>query len=181
MAIGIGAGLYTRKDKFKLWFWGVFSSIMPDFDVIGFKFGIAYESMWGHRGFTHSIFFAVVWSIFLALILFKKSRKGLLVAFIYLFICTLSHGFLDAMTTGGHGVGFFIPFDETRHFFPWRMIRVSPMSISRFFSEWGMRVLKSEAIFIMIPSLIIGIFSYFVGRKYSRNRRLQNKDKSSNI
>jgi len=34
--------------------------MLPDGDVIAFSFGIPYEDMFGHRGFTHSLFFAVV-------------------------------------------------------------------------------------------------------------------------
>ena len=37
---------------------GVFCSILPDADVLSFKLGIPYESMWGHRAITHSILFA---------------------------------------------------------------------------------------------------------------------------
>ncbi len=156
VAMGMGAGLYQRKDKYKLWFWGIFSSIMPDFDVIAFRFGIAYESMLGHRGFTHSILFAIIWSVLLASVFFRKNIKSFRTAWFYLFLCTVSHGLLDAMTTGGMGVGFLIPFDESRYFFPWRKIRVSPMSISRFFSSWGIRVLKSEFIYLFIPSILLG-------------------------
>ena len=30
-------------------------AVIPDLDVIGFRFGIPYEDVLGHRGFTHSI------------------------------------------------------------------------------------------------------------------------------
>lgn len=36
----------------------VVSTILPDFDVVSFKLGIAYKHPLGHRGFTHSILFA---------------------------------------------------------------------------------------------------------------------------
>ena len=38
----------------------IFSAILPDFDVIAFKLGIAYQHPLGHRGFTHSILFALL-------------------------------------------------------------------------------------------------------------------------
>jgi inner membrane protein len=34
--------------------------MLPDIDVIAFSFGIPYEAMFGHRGFTHSFFFAAL-------------------------------------------------------------------------------------------------------------------------
>jgi membrane-bound metal-dependent hydrolase YbcI (DUF457 family) len=44
-------------------------SVIPDLDVIGFKFDIRYGDMLGHRGLTHSIFFAAVLAASLALLL----------------------------------------------------------------------------------------------------------------
>ena len=35
-------------------------AVIPDLDVIGMRYGIPYGDMFGHRGFTHSLFFAVV-------------------------------------------------------------------------------------------------------------------------
>jgi len=128
------------------------SAILPDVDVLAFKLGYAYEHWLGHRGFTHSIFFAVVWSGLLSL-LFGKSKK--IIFFIVLFLATISHAILDAMTTGGLGVGFYIPFENTRYFFDYRPIQVSPIGISKFFSEWGIRVILSELLCIGVPCMII--------------------------
>ncbi|WP_262891175.1 metal-dependent hydrolase [Psychroserpens algicola] len=72
-----------------------------------------------------------------------------------LFLSTLSHGLLDAITTGGKGVGFFIPFDNSRFFFPLRVIKVSPIGIEKFFSEWGVNVIVSELKYIAVPCGII--------------------------
>ena len=47
---------------------GVIGSITPDVDVIGFRYHVPYGSTFGHRGFTHSIFFAVIASIALTAI-----------------------------------------------------------------------------------------------------------------
>ena len=41
-----------------LWM-GAICTIVPDFDVIGFAFGVSYGDVLGHRGFTHSLLFAV--------------------------------------------------------------------------------------------------------------------------
>lgn len=131
------------------------SSIFPDVDVLSFKFGIAYEHWLGHRGFTHSILFAILWSATLCLI-FGKSKKKMF--FIVLFLATISHAILDAMTTGGLGVGFFIPFNDLRYFFPCRPIQVSPIGISKFFSEWGMRVIFSELLWIGVPCIAVLMF-----------------------
>ena len=80
----------------------------------------------------------------------------------FLFMSTISHSILDAMTTGGSGVAFFAPFDNTRYFLPWRMIKVSPIGLQKFLSEWGLAVLKSEFIWIGIPLLL----SFIIFRVY---------------
>jgi inner membrane protein len=130
----------------------IFSTILPDFDVIAFKFGIAYEAPLGHRGFTHSILFALIWALVLMVVLGKQSK---LIWFLVIFLSTVSHGVLDAMTSGGRGVGFLIPFDNHRFFFPFRQIIVSPLGIKNFFSEWGIKVLFSEFKYIVLPCFFI--------------------------
>jgi inner membrane protein len=130
----------------------IFSAILPDFDVITFKLGIAYQHPLGHRGFTHSIFFAILWALVLMLTI---GRNNKLIWFLVIFLSTISHGIFDAMTSGGEGIGFFIPFNNDRFFFSFREILVSPLGIKKFFSGWGLRVVLSEIKFIVIPSLLI--------------------------
>ncbi|WP_299338260.1 metal-dependent hydrolase [uncultured Psychroserpens sp.] len=149
------------KSNKLLVFLAILSAILPDLDVIAFKFGIDYLHPLGHRGFTHSILFALIWSGFVSLLL-GKNRK--LTFMIVLFLSTVSHGILDAMTTGGKGVGFFIPFENSRYFFPTQVIKVSPIGVEQFFSEWGLRVIWSELKYIAIPCFIILIVHY-VARK----------------
>ncbi|MDO5972284.1 metal-dependent hydrolase [Flavivirga aquimarina] len=130
----------------------ILSTILPDFDVIGFKLGIPYSHPLGHRGFSHSILFSIIWA---CILMFTLGRKNKLIWFSVIFLSTLSHGVLDAMTSGGKGVGFFIPFNNNRFFFPFREIQVSPIGIKNFFSEWGLKVLFSEFKYIFIPSFLI--------------------------
>ncbi len=148
------------KQFFKLIALGIFCAAIPDADVLTFKLGFEYGHVLGHRGFFHSLVFSFILAVVVTRIFYYKTNwwskaSWLLIA--YFFICAASHGLLDAMTTGGKGVAFFAPFDNTRYFMPeaWRVIKVSPMSISRFFSEWGWKVIKSEAYWIGIPCLII--------------------------
>jgi inner membrane protein len=139
---------------------GAICSIVPDFDVIGFGFGISYGDMLGHRGITHSILFAAVLAALITFLL-GDSRGAHLPVFSFLFLSTLSHAILDAMTNGGLGVALFAPFDDTRYFLPWRPIVVSPIGVTGFFSEWGLRVLRSELLWIWIPSAIVfGVARY---------------------
>ncbi|HIE46152.1 MAG TPA: metal-dependent hydrolase [Flavobacteriaceae bacterium] len=152
-SIAIGSSFTKTMRSLKFWLLGVFCAIFPDADVVGFKFGIKYASFFGHRGFTHSLVFALLFGFLIAFIFYNKKKKFLYYA-IFFTLATVSHSVLDAMTTGGLGVAFFSPFDNTRYFFSWRPIQVSPIGVAKFFSSWGLRVLKSELIWIGLPSLV---------------------------
>jgi inner membrane protein len=77
--------------------------------------------------------------------------------FCVFFACGLSHDILDAMTNGGLGVAFFSPLSEQRFFLPWRPIEVSPLSLKRFLTQRGIEVIKSEFIWVIVPSLCFAI------------------------
>lgn len=129
-------------------------AMMPDLDVFGFWYGIAYADPLGHRGFAHSIVFALVMGIAVPFVAFRNIRGftqtwWLLAALV--FLATISHGILDAFTNGGLGVGFLIPFDDTRYFAPWRPIAISPLSVSAFFDGSGWRILANEAFWVGSP------------------------------
>ncbi len=153
-ALAIGHVSTRKPQKLKFWLLGMFCAGIPDADVIAFKFGIPYQHMFGHRGFTHSFFFAFLFATLVWLLFFRNNGQKLMIWF-YLFICTASHGVLDAMTSGGRGIAFFAPFSEGRHFLPYRPIKVSPIGIEAFFSEWGWKVIQSEFFIIWIPAFTL--------------------------
>jgi inner membrane protein len=133
---------------------GLLCSMLPDIDVIGFSFGIHYGDLWGHRGMTHSLFFAAIVAAIVTVMISDSMREGWKAGTL-LFLITASHGVLDAMTNGGLGVAFFSPFHSTRYFFPWRPIMVSPIGAGRFFSERGLQVLGSEMVWLWGPILLL--------------------------
>ena len=158
-ALGIGTIFARLQFPKQVWVIGAICSVLPDLDVIGFRFGIRYGDFWGHLGFTHSIAFAALLATAALVIgLFHElpvsSRLGI---WTYFFLATASHGLLDAMTNGVLGVAFFSPFDSTRYFLPWRPIVVSPISVTIFFSERGVAVLQSELLWIWIPAGVLAI------------------------
>lgn len=134
-------------------------TILPDVDVIAFRFGIPYGAMFGHRGFLHLLVFAALLSVVLVgfFARFGVRRSSRLALFVYFFLCTASHGVFDAMTSGGLGVAFFAPFSAERYFLPWRPIRVSPLSVSGFFSARGLAIIRSELVWVWLPVLAGGL------------------------
>ena len=135
-------------------FLGMICSVVPDVDVIGFSFGIRYGDLWGHRGMTHSLLFAALLSAALVAMCYQRETRATQAGlFAYLFLCTASHGVLDALTDGGLGVAFFSPFDTSRYFFAVHPVAVSPIGISAFFSENALHVLASEMTWIWLPTM----------------------------
>ncbi len=158
--------VYTEKKMpAKFWVLAAVCSIFPDFDIVAFYLRVPYGHMFGHRGFSHSLLFAAILGMLTVLFAFRDVPRwsrmwwGLAAFF---FLVTASHGILDAMTNGGFGIGFFIPFDKTRYFLPWRPLVVSPIGVHGFLSRWGWNVMKSEFIWVWIPLLtilaLIGIY-----------------------
>lgn len=154
VALTLGKITAHRAMRWPVLLTGAVCSIVPDVDVIGFAFGIQYGDLWGHRGMTHSLFFAGLLSAMLVALVFQRESRAVKAGIgLYLFLCTASHGLLDAMTDGGLGIAFFSPFDPTRYFFPFRPVAVSPIGISEFFTVDAFRVLVSEISWIWFPTL----------------------------
>ena len=159
----LGAAYATEPMPNRFWLLAAACSVVPDFDVITFGLGIPYRSVWGHRGFTHSLLFAVVlgcvitWAAFRQeeLGAMKRSRASLAIFFI---LAIASHLILDSLTSGGLGVALFAPFENSRYFAPWRPIRVSPIGAG-FFSTRGLLVLASEIIWVWLPALALVVMA----------------------
>lgn len=138
------------------WFWFLVAlcSIVPDADVIGRYFGVERGSMFAHRGFTHSIAFAILFGGLTALFAHKYLKTHLSFAklFIFFALATLSHPLLDMLTNGGSGAALFAPFSSARFAFPWRPVEVSPIGL-RFFSDRGCTVIFSEFVWVWLPAL----------------------------
>ncbi len=148
---------------------GMLLTVLPDIDVLAFRFGIPYTHVLGHRGLTHSIFFAVVASGAFAYVLYRARGGGIAALWLYLFVCAVSHGLLDALTDGGLGVAFFAPFSNERYFFPFRPLAVSPIAAELFFSPRGLRVLQTETVWLWIPAALLGTLGSVVTRRARRS------------
>jgi inner membrane protein len=118
--------------------------MLPDADALFVRW-IPYAHPFGHRGFTHSLFFAALAGMgTAALAVHRKWGHSFIKLAVFFAAITASHGLFDAMTTGGLGVAFFAPFDNTRYFLPWRPIPVSPMSAAGLMTARGLRVIRWE-------------------------------------
>lgn len=164
--LALGLALGPRVIPPRLLLAGLLCSLLPDADMLAFKFGIAYADAFGHRGFSHSLLFAGLVGM-LAALSCRLLGCGPLRAFIWLAVATVSHSLLDAATDGGLGVAWLWPWSEQRFFLPWRPIEVSPF-IQGFFSARGLEVLLSEARWVWLPCLALGLGGIALRGLYTR-------------
>ncbi|UOQ99798.1 metal-dependent hydrolase [Hymenobacter sp. 5317J-9] len=153
----LGKLLLPHRYHWPYWVAAALCAALPDVDSVGYRLGVPYDSLWGHRGLTHSLLGQLAQPG-------RRPAPGRLA--LLLFLATASHGLLDALTSGGLGVAFFSPWHPERHFFPFRPIRVSPLSIRAFLGAKGLRVLASEALWVGLPCLLL-----LVGQRLNRPRR----------
>jgi inner membrane protein len=152
LALGLGREIVSRR----LLLAGVAVSILPDLDVVAFSFGIPYEDEFGHRGFSHSFFFAAVVAV-VGACAHRSLDSSFGIAFGFLFLATASHGVLDAFTNGGLGIALFWPWSGERYFARYQLIEVAPISLSYLLSARGVRVLLSELRWVWLPCGLLGI------------------------
>jgi inner membrane protein len=150
LAIGLGLGRNIVSPR--LLVAGLVASVVPDLDVLAFRFGVAYSDQLGHRGFSHALLFAVILGA-LAALLAERLDARRLTAFAFVSLAAASHGLLDMLTNGGLGVAYLWPFSDHRFFFHERVIQVAPLSLRRLFRPAGLAVAKSELLWIWLPAV----------------------------
>ncbi len=153
------------KKPVSVWFWVLTAvcAMIPDADVLAYSFGAARGGMFSHRGFTHSIIFAILFGSLAAFIArrFLKAPFSFAKLAVFFSLATLSHPLLDMLTNGGSGVALLAPVSSARFAFPWRPIEVSPIGM-RFFSDRGLVVILSEIIWVWLPAVVILLLTRFV-------------------
>ncbi len=166
--IAVSSLFASRPHVLRVVFLCVLCSVFPDFDAVGLRLGVPYQHWLGHRGFSHSILFAVFLALIALLFILnsEKSLKKRALFFTAFFACVLLHDILDAMTNGGLGVAFFSPFSERRFFLPWRLIEAPPFSPRYLITSRGLAMMRSELVWVMIPSLCISALSIGIRKLY---------------
>ncbi len=174
VALCAGKAVYARPMPARFWVLAVTCSVAPDFDVGFHTLGADWGSFWGHRGFTHSLLFAVLLGFAVPTLFLRglarpptRSWWGLVAFF---FALTASHGLIDGLTDGGPGIALFEPFSDARIFWPWRPLDVAPISLDGALSNRFVRVLLDEARWVWLPAvaLMLGVIAV---RRVLRSRR----------
>ncbi len=106
--VGLGLGRLYATRPMPWTYWGLVTvlPILPDLDAFSMA---SYGSLFGHRGITHTLLFALALSSLAAVATFRCFRVSWWSLAILFFAIIASHGLLDAMTRGGENIPFFWP------------------------------------------------------------------------
>ncbi len=167
--ICLGLGLGSRIIPPKLLLAGIALSMLPDADVLAFRFGVKYADQFGHRGFTHSLLFAFLLPTF-ALLFYRWFKAKWLTIWSFLTVSLLSHSLLDSITTGGLGVGWLWPWSDERFFAPFQVIRVAPFQLSKYLTPQGFAVIQSELYWVWMPGIICMVGLWLLRRCFFQKR-----------
>lgn len=167
--LALGLALGPKRIPPRLLAAGVVASILPDLDVLAFRLGIPYSNALGHRGISHSLFFALLIAL-LGTGYARKLNAPPRTVFLFLLVSGASHGLLDMLTDGGLGVALWWPFSDQRYFAPWQPIHASPLSLHRLLTPDGMSVLLSEIEWVWLPALLVAMIIVVTGKLASRLR-----------
>ena len=167
----VGVVLRPVSPTRRFWWAAGLCAVLPDLDAIGRPFGsVGLESIaGGHRGFTHSMVFALAFGAVVAWSFFRgnewdETRGRLWLCFA---LATATHGVLDALNTKGEGVKFLSPFSDDRFTFPWQPIDpyATPAGANVL-----VRLFANELLWVALPcALLVGVLT-LVRRARARDR-----------
>jgi inner membrane protein len=129
-------------------------AMLPDADVVPLALGLPDHGIFGHRGLTHTLLFAVVVAIGAALMARRMGLRPLYFGF-FVFLVVGSHGPLDALTHHSRGVPMLWPFYGEPIASPWRPIPVAPTGLA-FVTEGGFGVALVEAMYFL-PLILLSL------------------------
>lgn len=149
--VGLGMGCVYARRPMRVLFWVLAGllPVVPDLDSLS---SADYGTPLGHRGFTHSLIFALWLGALAASLTFRYLgvRFGPLALFFFAVIA--SHPLLDAMTRGGESIPFFWPIAG-------RQGNWGPIPLSDF--AFGLpdptasRAMRFEMLWIWLPTLAL--------------------------
>jgi inner membrane protein len=167
-------------------FWGAVAGLIPDSDTFFASFMDVAQGLLFHRGITHSIFFAVLFSPIFAWLLFKlyKGKFEFSIWLKLIFLSVITHPLLDIFTT--YGTGLFEPFSNRRIGFGTISVVDLFYTVPLLFAVIIIPFIKRTNEFRYTLNLILFAISHIylvvtIGNKLSVENRVSNQLKIQNI
>lgn len=163
-AIALAVAIGPRTVGWRLTLAGAVFAVLPDADFALVTLGIdRYSGPYGHRGFTHSLGFALALGAFGALWA-GPGRGRQLGAAVFLALCTLSHPWLDGLLDRGICNAWLWPLDDARICLDWRPVPMRGVPL------FGMERLRRELIWIGIPLVVSSLAAVWLRLGWRRLR-----------
>jgi inner membrane protein len=148
-AIALAVAVGVQRVGWRLTLASAFVAVLPDADFALVTLGLdRYNGPYGHRGFTHSIAFALALGAFGALWAGSGWSRRLGTA-TFLALCTLSHPVLDGLFDRGICNAWRWPFDDARRCLDWRPVPMGGVPL------FGMERFQRELLWIGVPLLLL--------------------------
>jgi inner membrane protein len=129
---------------------GAACTVLPDADLLLVTLHIdTYSGTYGHRGFTHSLGFALLVGALGALLAGRNPPRSRWLTAAFLALCTASHPLLDGLIDRGICNAWLWPLDGARHCLAWRPIPMQGVPL------FGVDRLGQELLWIGVPLLLL--------------------------
>lgn len=148
-AIALALAVGPQRVGWRLALAGSLFAVLPDVDFALVALGFdRYSGPYGHRGFTHSIAFALTLGALGSLWAGPGWRRRLGAAG-FLAMCTVSHPLLDGLMDTAICNAWLWPMDEARICLDWRPVPMRGVPL------FGMQRLQQELLWIGMPLLLL--------------------------
>lgn len=149
-AIALTLVIGPRRVGWRLMLAGVVCALLPDADVLMIRLEMdSYSGTYGHRGFTHSVGFALLMGWFGAALARLSSPGICWLTAVFLALCTISHSLIDGLLARGICNAWLWPLDGTRYCLPWRPITLQGTPL------FGADRLVQELLWIGLPLVLL--------------------------
>ncbi len=153
-ALALAVAVGPKHVPWRLALVGMLCGVLPDADFISvWLHWDAYSGPYGHRGFTHSLGFALLLGLVGALFAARGARWSTAV---YVSLCTASHPLLDGLFDRGICNAWLWPLDAMRQCLPWRPIPMRGVGLFGWARWWH------ELVWIGLPCLLLANFGLAV-------------------
>ena len=153
--ISAAIAIARRPVAWRLLAAAVLVSMAPDLDGLSHPlFGIARDSIYGHRGAAHSLFTALAVGC-VAAFCHRALRVRALTAGVAVALAMASHGLIDMMTNSGKPVAYLWPISSIRLFADWRPLPGSGAYASQLWPQIVGRI-GPEMVHIVLPLVLAG-------------------------
>jgi inner membrane protein len=148
-AIALAVAVGTQRVGWRLTLAGAVFAVLPDADFAVVTLGLdRYSGPYGHRGFTHSVGFALALGV-LGSLWAGPGWCRRLGAAVYLALCTLSHPLLDGLFDRGICNAWLWPLDDARLCLDWRPVPMLGVPL------FGMERFQRELLWIVVPLALL--------------------------